>query len=111
MRLRWYAVLPFPKCLFSYMHAALPRHSVMYSVVELLEHSVVPGGLSLEKLRSFTRPPTQVEQIQRIKTVSQKYNFSLFHSQCMRTSGIFGTPFTELAYTFKLEQYSVNMNS
>ena len=43
----------------------------MYSVLELLEHSMVPGGgLSLEKLRSFTRPPTQVEQIQRIKTIS-----------------------------------------
>ena len=31
---------------------------------------MAPGGLSLEKLRSFTGPPTQVEQIQRIKTVS-----------------------------------------
>ncbi|CAI8019508.1 Putative uncharacterized protein CXorf58 [Geodia barretti] len=55
---------------------ALPRHSMMYSVLELLEtcsggSAAAPsGGLSLEKLRSFTRPPTQTEQIQRIKTVS-----------------------------------------
>lgn len=56
---------------------ALPRHSMMYSVIELLERSAAATpsrggsrGLSLEKLRSFTRPPSQMEQIQRIKTVS-----------------------------------------
>ena len=46
----------------------------MYSVIELLEqHSLAAssgGGLSLEKLRSFTRPPTQLDQIQQIKTIS-----------------------------------------
>ena len=52
--------------------AALPRHSLLHNLVEFLEQSQTGQTTtpSLQRLQSFTRLPTQNEQVERIKTVS-----------------------------------------
>ena len=42
-------------------------------------------GLSLEKLRSYIRPPSQAEQIHRIKTVSS-LGYATSETQCLYTT-------------------------
>ena len=51
-------------------HTVLPCHSFLHNIVVFLEHAHMPGGLSLERLQSFKRPPTQAEQIEHIKAVT-----------------------------------------
>ena len=48
----------------------LPRHSFLYNIVDFLTRAHLPGGMSLERMQSLTRPPTQAEQIEYIKAVS-----------------------------------------
>ena len=54
----------------THTHTVLPHHSFLHNIVTFLERAHMPGGLSLERLQSFTRPPTQAEQIEQIKAVT-----------------------------------------
>ena len=51
-------------------HTVLPHRSFLHNIVTFLECAHLPGGLSLERLQSFARPPTQTEQIEQIKAVT-----------------------------------------
>ena len=62
--------------MFNFYCTALPRHSFLHNLVDFLEQSQRGPQrgqritTSLQRLQSLTRPPTQYEQIERIKTVS-----------------------------------------
>ena len=54
----------------THTHTVLPCHSFLHNIVVFLERAHMPGGLSLGRLQSFKRPPTQAEQIEHIKAVT-----------------------------------------
>ena len=70
---------------------ALPRHSLLHNLVEFLEQAQLGGNgeratAPIERLQSFTRPPTQYEQIEHIKTVSSLRSLSSRHHPALQES-------------------------